>query len=299
MTLLSYQVFKAVVEQGSFLKAAHVLGITPSAVSHAIASMEDELGTSLFIRSKSGNSLTNFGRELLPYINSVLNSEESLRQAVSELSGPKHGRIKLGVFSSVLINWIPEILHSFSISNPGVTIDVYQGSYGEIRKWLRSGIIDFGFISLSAAEDLSFDPLYKDPLVFVAPPNYKKEHDHEYINIDEIRDKPFIMLQESVDTDIKNFLREHKISYSSNGHIEDDLSALVMVENGFGFAIMPQMVLKGIPYNVNIYHFENPGYRVIGLTTIDRTVLSPAARTLYNYIVHTYKQIGTDCTYKN
>ena len=53
MTLLSYQVFKTVVEQGSFQKASEVLGITPSAVSHAVASMENELGTSLFIRSKS------------------------------------------------------------------------------------------------------------------------------------------------------------------------------------------------------------------------------------------------------
>lgn len=294
MTLLSYQVFKAVVEQGSFLKAANVLGITPSAVSHAIASMEDELGTTLFIRSKSGNSLTNFGRELLPYINSVLNSEESLRQAVSELSGPKHGRIKLGVFSSVCTNWIPDILHSFARDNPNVNIDVYEGSYGDIRKWLRAGIIDFGFISLSACEDLAFEPLYRDPLVCITPPTFKRADGGEFIDIDEIRDMPFIMLQESVDTDIKNFLKENKISYSSNGHIEDDLSALVMVENGFGFAIMPEMVLKGIPYNVNVYHFEHPGYRIIGLTAIDRAVLPPAARTLYNYIVQTYRQFSAD-----
>ncbi|MCF0228616.1 MAG: LysR family transcriptional regulator [Parasporobacterium sp.] len=289
MTLLSYQVFKAVVEQGSFMKAAGILGITPSAVSHAIASMEDELGTTLFIRSRTGNSLTNFGRELLPYINSVLNSEESLRQAVSELSGPKQGRIKLGTFSSVCTNWIPDIIRSFTKENPNVTIDVYEGSYGDNRNWLRSGIVDFAFISLSAAEDLAFEPLYKDPLVCITPADFKKSSSGQYIEIDDIRDMSFIMLQESVDTDIKNFLRDNRITYSTRGHIEDDLSALVMVESGFGCAIMPEMVLKGIPYNVNVYHFENPGYRIIGLTSIDRTVLSPAARTLYNHIIKMYK----------
>ena len=72
MTLLSYQIFKTVVEQGSFQKAAEMLGITPSAVSHAVASMEKELGTTLFIRSKLGNTLTGFGRNLLPYINRLL-----------------------------------------------------------------------------------------------------------------------------------------------------------------------------------------------------------------------------------
>lgn len=289
MTILSYQVFKAVVEQGSFIKAAKVLDITPSAVSHAIASMEDELGSSLFIRSRSGNSLTNFGKELLPYVNSVLNSESALRQAVSQLGGLKHGHVKLGTFSSVCTNWIPDILHSFSRENPNVVVDVYQGSYGDIRSWLRSGVIDFSFISQSSAQELTFEPLYNDPLVCVTPRSFTKRDSSRYIDIDEIRDMPFIMLQESVDTDIKNFLKDHNIVYRSNGHIEDDLSALVMVENGFGFAIMPEMVLKGITCNVNIYPFEHPGYRVVGLATIERSVMPPAAQVLYNHIVKTYK----------
>ena len=54
MTLLAYQVFLAVVEQESFQKAAQVLNLTPSAISHAVASMETELGSALFIRSKQG-----------------------------------------------------------------------------------------------------------------------------------------------------------------------------------------------------------------------------------------------------
>ena len=61
MTLLSYQVFQTVVGQGSFQKAAEILNLTPSAVSHAIASMEQELGFSLFTRNKAGVDLTNYG----------------------------------------------------------------------------------------------------------------------------------------------------------------------------------------------------------------------------------------------
>ena len=44
MTLLTYQVFKTVAEQGSFRKAADILGLTPSAISHAVSAMEGELG---------------------------------------------------------------------------------------------------------------------------------------------------------------------------------------------------------------------------------------------------------------
>lgn len=52
MTLLTYQVFKTVTEQGSFRKAADLLGLTPSAVSHAVSSLEAELGFCVLNRAK-------------------------------------------------------------------------------------------------------------------------------------------------------------------------------------------------------------------------------------------------------
>ena len=66
MTLLTYQVFKTIADVGSFHKAADILGLTPSAISHAISSMENELGFSVLTRSKAGVSLTNYAEQLLP-----------------------------------------------------------------------------------------------------------------------------------------------------------------------------------------------------------------------------------------
>ena len=113
MTLLTYQIFKTVSEAGSFHKAADLLGLTPSAISHAVSGMEKELGFSVFTRGKSGVNLTSSGSRLLPYINAVLNSDESLQQAVSEMNGLKQGTVKVGAFSSVCTNWIPDIITSF------------------------------------------------------------------------------------------------------------------------------------------------------------------------------------------
>ena len=94
MTLLTYQVFKTVADHGSFRKAADILGLTPSAISHAISSMENELGFSVLNRSKAGVTLTNYGENLLPYVNAVLNSDESLWQAIAEFNGLKKGKVK-------------------------------------------------------------------------------------------------------------------------------------------------------------------------------------------------------------
>ena len=110
MTLLTYQVFKTVAEMGSFRKAADVLGLTPSAISHTISTLEQELGFSVLNRSKSGVTLTNYGEHLMPYVNAVLNSDESLQQAVSEFKGLKQGTVKVGTFSSACTNFMPEVL---------------------------------------------------------------------------------------------------------------------------------------------------------------------------------------------
>ena len=85
MTLLTYQIFKTVSEAGSYHKAAEGLGLTPSAISHAVSSMEKELGFSIFTRKKTGVTLTSYGESLLPYVNAVLNSDESLQQAIADM----------------------------------------------------------------------------------------------------------------------------------------------------------------------------------------------------------------------
>lgn len=137
MTLLTYQVFKTVTEQGSFRKAADLLGLTPSAVSHAVSSLEAELGFCVLNRAKSGVTLTNYGERLLPYVNAVLNSDESLQQAISEFNGLKQGKVKVGCFSSVCTNWIPELIHSFHEEYPDISMEIFQGTYDDVVYWIK------------------------------------------------------------------------------------------------------------------------------------------------------------------
>ena len=87
MTLFSYEIFDAVARQGSFNKAAQQLHLTPSAISHAIAVMEAELGFTLFNRGKNGVTMTSYGASLYPSIRAVLNSDEALQQSIARLNG--------------------------------------------------------------------------------------------------------------------------------------------------------------------------------------------------------------------
>ena len=261
MTLLTYQIFKTVSEAGSFHKAADLLGLTPSAISHAVSGMEKELGFSV-------------GSRLLPYINAVLNSDESLQQAVSEMNGLQQGTVKVGAFSSVCTNWMPDIITSFGKMYPAVEIELFQGTYDDVVYWIKNGVVDFGFLSTSSAKDLPIEPFYRDPLLCIVPGDYEKEEAGESMTISEMSRRRFVVQRESTDADIQNYLKQNH-----------------MVQAGFGICIMPELVMTDIPYNVRMYPMEPEAARIIGLAVRGPGQMAPAVRTLYKHILDTYRNI--------
>ncbi len=291
MTLLSYQIFKTVSEQGSFRKAADISGLTPSAISHTIAAMEGELGFLLLNRSKSGVTLTNYGEHLLPYVNAVLNSNESLQQAIAEFNGLKQGTVKVGCFSSVCTNWLPDIIHSFKKEYPGISIEVFQGTYDDVVYWLKNGVVDLGFLSVSSAGDIPIEPLYRDQLLCVMPPGLKKDVSDGYMDIDQMRQYPFVSQRESTDADIQKFLKENSLNIQSHYHVVDDLSTVAMVAEGFGICIMPELVMRDIPYQVECYPVMPEAFRIIGIAAPNKEFMAPAVRTMYNHVIDCYKHL--------
>ena len=291
MTLLSYQILKAVADMGSFNKAAEVLGLTPSAVSHSIAALEKELGFAVLVRSKAGVTLTNYGEQLLPYVNVVLNSDESLKQEISELNGLKKGKVKLGVFSSVCTNWLPEILNSFQGKYPEIEIEVFQGTYDDVVYWIKNGVVDLGFLSVSSAKDIPIEPLYEDPLMCVLPKGTPKSSDENYVTIEDMRNHQFVTQRECTDADIQNFLKKNSLSIKSSYHVVDDLSTVALVEKGFGICLMPRLVMNDIPYEVDCYPVFPKASRIIGIATMNPEFMAPAVRSLYKHIVEKYKNL--------
>ena len=78
MTLLACQIFSTIAHEGSFARTAEQLHLTPSAISHAVSTMEAECGFPLFTRTKSGVTMTAAAESLLPSIRQMLNSSELL-----------------------------------------------------------------------------------------------------------------------------------------------------------------------------------------------------------------------------
>ena len=87
MTLLACQIFSTIAHEGSFARTAEQLHLTPSAISHAVSTMEAECGFPLFTRTKSGVTMTAAAENLLPAIQRLLASSESLDQSIAQING--------------------------------------------------------------------------------------------------------------------------------------------------------------------------------------------------------------------
>lgn len=289
MTLLSYQVFMAVVEQQSFQRAAQVLQLTPSAISHAVASMESELGSPLFVRSKQGVYLTNYGKELFPYIKNVLNSDEYLQQAVAQFNGMQKGVVRIGTFNSACVEWMPSLLKNFEQEYPNVQLDIYQGTYDDVYAWLKDGVVDLGFLSASSVGDLAYEPIYQDRIVCVVPKEFKTQNPG-YVTIEELRKQHFVTQREGCDADVNNFMSKYGLSGGGGSYIVDDMSAMALVMGGYGVCLVPELVIKNIPFPVDVYPLDVEEKRTIVLASVRSDVLAPAVQRMHDYIMEQFRE---------
>ena len=283
MTLLEYRIFHTVVEQGSFAHAAQVLHLTPSAISHAVSSMEEACGFALFVRGKGGVSLTRSGEALYPVILQVLNADEALSQTVDELKGVQRGTVRIGAFNSVCMTWLPQIVTSYKKIYPGVEIEIYQGTYADVINWIKTGVVDLGFLSTKCTRELRVYPLYRDRLMCVVPRGMHTNHSG-VITPQEMREHMFVVQDDSTDADTQAFLAKYRFNVRPSCRVVDDMSTIAMVESGFGICILPSLILKRTHGDVDAYPIEPMEYREFGIAMQNPQMLAPAVRQMAAHI---------------
>ena len=146
MTLFKYEVLNTVIKLGSITKAAEALNLTQSGISHAISSLEAEMGFVLLAKSRLGIRLTGDGERIMASIRQVLAQNEIVKQQVALIKGFELGTVSIGTFSSVSMQWLPEIIKDFKNSHPTIEIQLLEGTYETIQKLIDDCQVDFGFI---------------------------------------------------------------------------------------------------------------------------------------------------------
>lgn len=275
--------FIKTVEYASFTKAAEKLSYSQSGISRMINDLEKEWKVNLLERGRAGVRLTSDGLKLLPYAKNVCNEYQKLQIQVDELNGLQSGLIRIGTLSSIATHWIPNIIKEFKKDYPNIDYELLFGEYTEIEEWILDGRVDCGFIKLPTHPDLETIFLEKDKLLAILPENHPLTH-YDRIPISELCKDPFMLLEKGVKSEVSEIFEQFNLKPNVQFTIYDDYAIMSMVESGLGISILPQLILKRIPYRIVIKELDAPAYRNIGLALRDKESASLAVKRFIDYL---------------
>ncbi len=284
MSIKRYETFLKIIETGSLSKAAKELGYTQSGITHMIKGLEEELGVSLMIRNKAGIKLTEEGKQLLPLISEVIESNERLMQRAFIVSGEHNKIIRVGTFKSMAVNWLPKIIKEYQIKNPKTEFQLIEGDYDDIDEWIRLKEIDICFVNMNMKPDCECIHLCEDRLLAVLPKDHPLAEAGSFY-VSEFAKEPLISLIDNTDQDARNVLFSAGITPKSKLKTKDEFAMLAMVENGLGVCIMPELVIKGRTENVKVLELEPPAKRSIGLAVLAKETGNASAKEFADFIV--------------
>ena len=273
------------IDKGSITAAADAMGYTISGISRMMAALESEVGFPLLRRGREGVTPTNECLRLLPSLREMVAQAEQCRQMAGELRGVMSGTIAIGTFSSVATHWLPNMICAFQKDYPNIDFEILMGDYPEIEQWILQGRVDYGFLHLPTRPELKVMELARDELMAVLPEEHPLAR-LEKVPVTALAEQPFILLDKAGDRD-REVMQVFELAGAAprvRFTTLDDYAVMSMVEHGLGVSILPQLILRRIPYRIALRPLAQPAFRRIGLAMRRGEELSPAAKKLLEYL---------------
>jgi len=194
ITLRQLEIFIAVAETAQVTKASKKLFVTQSAVSMALAELENQLGGSLFDRHGRSLLLNARGRFLLPLAKDITCQVSNIETIMSERNDTLEGRIEV-VASTTLGNYIlPYLIGAFKRVHPNVLVNmlVYNTRYAE--KLVFDNEMDVGFVEGPVGrDDIMWRPWFEDELIVLCGPTDPLAHNEVFDIKKDLKGKKWIM----------------------------------------------------------------------------------------------------------
>ena len=162
---------------------------------------------------------------------------------------------------------------------------LYQGDYTSICEWVQNGTVDFGFVNPIAAKGLETITLQTDPFTAVLSKTHPLAQKAS-VSLHELAEEPYLLLEEGCFSEPLEAFRKAGLTPNIRLAMHDDYSILSMVEQGIGYSLLAELVLKKTAYDVAIIPVNEPIIRTMALVMKDRRTLSSAAKTFMKYIIN-------------
>ncbi|MEP4036060.1 LysR family transcriptional regulator [Pseudophaeobacter sp.] len=239
-TLRQLEYFVCAAETGSIVSASRILNVSSPSISTALTQLEDQLGTSLFVRKRAqGLSLTEAGRTLAAQASKILSESTELTRLAGNVSAAVQGPLRLGCLVSFAQIVVPALRRSFEAEHPEVTLSQAELTQPEIFAALRRAEIDLSLsYAIDVPDDLEFHRINAlPPFVMLAP-------DHPLarrisLTVQDLTEHAMVLLDLPLSSDyFLSFFNKAGIKPIISERTKDMAVARSLVANGFGYSIV-------------------------------------------------------------
>ena len=242
---------RAIHDAGGLSKAADMLNLTQSALSHQIKGLEDQVGIDLFVRRTKPLKLSVAGMRMLKLADRVLPEVEAAEDEFRGLLSGKTGRLHIAIECHACFEWLFPVLESFRKAWPDVDVDIRPGLAFDALPALAREEVDL-VVSSDPEEhpDLEFSPLFDYEPVFVASSQHALSQ-KEWIEAQDFRNE--VLITYPVDRPrldvFSQLLMPAKVEPRSVRQIELTAVILLLVASNRGVAVLPDWVVREVRYN--------------------------------------------------
>lgn len=232
--------FLAVAREENITKAAEMLHITQPTLSRQLSKLEDDFGIQLFLRGKNGITLTDEGLLLRRRAEEIVELAEKTERELAAHEETIAGEITIGSGELAAVRLLPPLFKSFKEKYPNVTFDMYTGNADQIKQRLDNGLTDIGillepveiekynFIRFSVRERWVVAMRADDPLA-----------KNKNITINDLVSLPLIFVKrQSIRNELESWFREYIDDINIVATSNMSTNALILVEQGFGYALV-------------------------------------------------------------
>lgn len=287
-----YYIFYTVANCGSISAAVDVLYISQPAITFQIKKLEEQLGVSLFTRTKHGVILTDEGKVLFEYVKNAMDSIVNGENALSNLKNLDSGIIRIGASTTVCRHVVMPYLEKFHERYPNIDIQIVNNLTTNLLKELRNGNLDILFLNMPMEEnkDLKIIPLCDVHDIFVGN---KKYYDltKGIINLNDLNNYPLIFqkLPSNTRTYLNNYLKANNVALKPHLEVVSYNLIMDLVKAGFGIGYATKEFIKSDLDNKELYEIEvvpKVPKRFIGIATIDKKTPNYSVNKLIEMMIN-------------
>lgn len=266
----------AVATERNFSTAALHLELSQSTISHAIASLEAELGVQLVKRGRQGALLTPVGERVVAHAQKILQHLEQIAQEANRDRGLQGGVVRVAAFRSVATHILPGAIARLRGLYTQIQVQITEFDEGhDVEKALLSHQADISVAELPFGEEFDTWPLCQDEYIVL----FSRQHApyHEQLTWEELAQYPLIVPSVNICANrILHCLKKSAVPVNIAYEIREDSTTIGMVLQGLGAAILPRMAAEPIPEQIQVCQLPCALYRTLGAAMLRRELHPPA-----------------------